>query len=112
MKEVLEITNQTQKERKDLMIESFIYWAGKNTDTKTQYQVVLTYAPIRRWFFLQYERLEKEFVDFINKHPKGSTKENERLYNRMTGRIYDLYPSVLLEGVKKKFKGIPIYNLN
>lgn len=111
-KRILEIANYTQAEYNNLLFESFNYWAGKHTNTKTQYQIALTSKPIQKWFFQEYEKLEDEFLSFYSRHPKGNSKDNERLYARVVGKIYDLYPSVLLHEIKTKYKGIPVHNLN
>ena len=112
MKEILEITNQTSAQRNDLLLEAFFFWAGKNTETKPQYQIVLISKPIRTWFFLEYEKLEREFLHFVKRHSNATANDNGRLYARMTGKIYDIYPKVLLEDIKKKYSEIPIRNLN
>ena len=112
MKKVLQITNVSQKQYNELLLESFLFWAGKHTFTKTQYQIVLTSKPIKKWFFNQYEKLNAEFVHFIERHPNASVKDNERLYARMIGKIYEIYPQVLLDDIKKQYNGIPIHNLN
>lgn len=112
MKEILEITKVTQKQYNDLLLESFVFWAGKFTCTKTQYQAVLISAPIKSWFFKEYAKLDAEFLSFVERHPNASTKDNERLYARIVGKIYNIYPSVFLNEIKKQYNGIPIHNLN
>lgn len=111
-KRILQIANFNATDYNKLLIDSFVYWAGKHTDTKTQYQIVLTSKPLQKWFFQQYEKLEDEFLSFYSRHPKGNSQDNERLYARVVGKIYDLYPSVLLDEIKTKYKGIPVHNLN
>lgn len=112
MKKVLEITKVSQQQYNELLLESFFFWAGKNTFTKTQYQVVVCDKAIKKWFFIEYDKLNNEFVSFIDRHPNASTKDNERLYARMIGKIYEIYPKVLLDDIKKKYNGIPMHNLN
>ncbi|MCI2229554.1 hypothetical protein MC378_10280 [Polaribacter sp. MSW13] len=112
MKTILKITNQTQEERNNLILESFLFWGGKHTDHKQQYQIVITNRTLQKWFVANYEKLEQEFLDFVKRHPNATTKDNERLYARIVGKIYDNYPSALLDDIKRKFKTIPIRNLN
>tara|TARA_R110002096_G_scaffold369525_1_gene562766 strand:- start:1557 stop:1895 length:339 start_codon:yes stop_codon:yes gene_type:complete len=112
MKTILEITNQTTKERNDMLLEAFFFWAGKFTTTKTQYQIVICSKPIQNWFFTEYAKLENEFIVFVNRHSGGSVKEDNTLYNRMMLKIYSIYPKVLLDDIKKKYNGIPMHNLN
>lgn len=112
MKTILEVTNQTPKERNEMLREAFFFWAGKYTDTKTQLQIVLCSKAIQNWFSVEYKKNEDEFLILINRLPETNVKDDNVLYNRMMNRIYEIYPSVLLNEIKKKYKGLPIHNLN
>lgn len=111
-KRILEIANYTPSDYNKLLVDSFIFWAGENTNNRRQWQVVISSKEIQKWFFQEYEKLENEFLSFYERHPQGTEKDNERLYARMVGKIYTIYPGVLLDEIKTKYRGIPVHNLN
>lgn len=112
MKEILKFTQQTEAEHNKLILEKFIFWAGEITENRTQWQIVLTNRPIQNWFFQEYEKLEQEFISITKMYPRGSQRDDERLYVRVISAIYTIYPGALLEEIKRKHKEIPTKNLN
>lgn len=104
MKDVLTILNKTPEERNSLIFESLLYWAGKQTFTRTQMQMVLINKPIKKWFFMEYEKLETIFVNLVKSFPNATLQHNEDLYARITGDIYEHYPKVLLDPIINKYK--------
>lgn len=112
MKTILEINNISQTEHNNLLLESFFFWAGKYTYTRTQMQIVVTDKAIKKWFFKEYEKLEFEYLHFVKRHSNASAKDNERLYARMVGKIYEIYPKVLLDEILNKYDQITDRCLN
>jgi hypothetical protein len=72
----------------------------------------LIHKPIKTWFLNEYEKLENEFLQFTERHSNATAKDNDRLYARMVGKIYEHYPKVFLDDVKKKYKEIHANCLN
>jgi leucyl-tRNA synthetase len=99
-KEILALTNRTNLEYNELLLKSLLFWTGKYTETVTEMQAVFVNKSIRNWFAYNYEKLEKEYLLIVKQYPTATKKDNERLYARIVGKIYEIYPSAILEAVK------------
>lgn len=112
MKTILEVTNQTPKERNEMLREAFFFWAGKYTNTRTQLQIVLCSKIIQNWFSNEYKKNEDEFLDLVNRLPEASVKDNNAFYNRVMQRVYEVYPSVFLNEILEKNNEITKFSIN
>lgn len=100
IKEVISITNYKQTDYNEMLIESLLYWADKHSTSRTTFQKLVSSTQIRNWFFTQYQKYETEFIHFVRRHPNANKDDNKRLYARMVGKIYSIYPKSLIESLK------------
>lgn len=111
MSVILKITDTKQSVYNSMLVETFIYWAGNHSENREHLQLIINSKSIRKWFFMEFTKLENEFLFFVNRHPNANKQDNKHLYLRIISRIYELYPSALLGLINKKTSSY-IYSLN
>lgn len=107
----------TSDEYEDRILQ--VYWAwcrkhGRKDPNLTQW--LLANAEVNRWFWKEYGRMQRHFIDMVPNAKKGGIELNG-LYAGCTIGIYDLYPRPLVTEAKlnpeflNRFMLTPIFDL-
>ena len=98
------IIGHTQERYNEIVFNLLFKWADLYSQgCNNKMQQIFANTQINNWFHTEYKKLLKQFKNDLKeaeKHYQTTARDRCKMYIETVTKIYDIYPSALLETIK------------
>ena len=116
--QVMDYLQWSSEEYEDRLFLTIWNWCQQYGDHPSVVQQLMANARINRWFLIEYQKLELQFLQITDVVPQ-KTEQLRAHYKAYTAQIMAVYPKPLIESIKRnrEFSNLlltntPIYYAN
>ena len=102
MNKIIEILQLDESDYEDLITDTYIRWClDFCRNYGSDFQVLLANASLNKYFWYEYAKLEREFLQLSSRYKENAKSEDLRvLYADCTLQIFNRRSKVLIESAK------------
>ena len=116
--QIMDYLQWSSDEYEDRVFLSILNWCQQYGDYPSVVQQLMANARINRWFLIEYQKLELQFLQITDVVPQ-KTEQLRAHYKACTAQIMAVYPKPLIESIKRNrdfsnllLTNTPIYYAN
>lgn len=116
--QIMDTLQWSADEYEQRMFLAFLHWCQHYGGYPSMMQQLLANARVNKWFRIEYEKLEKQFLKITEIVPPKS-EQMAAHYKACTAEIMTIYPKPLIEGIKRNrdfsnlyVASLPVYYAN